>query len=91
MKLGDQPSGGFVVFIGDVFRAGVCGVPAPGFRDAGSYGRLGNLMVVDHSGYSWSSTVSGTNGVHLGFNVTWLDPSNADNRAHSFQLRCLSE
>ncbi|WP_299456678.1 hypothetical protein [uncultured Rikenella sp.] len=48
-------------------------------------------MVVDHSGYSWSSTVGGTNGVHLGFNVTWLDPNNADNRAHGFQLHCLSE
>ncbi|WP_304708826.1 hypothetical protein [uncultured Rikenella sp.] len=65
--------------------------PAPGFRDAGYYGRLGTLMSVGLDGYSWASTVSGTNGMSLAFNVTELYPSGAYNRAYGFQLRCLSE
>ncbi|WP_300646620.1 hypothetical protein [uncultured Rikenella sp.] len=48
-------------------------------------------MHVGLSGYSWSSAVSGTNGMHLGFNVGWLGPSSAGRRAYGFQLRCLSE
>ncbi|WP_297628192.1 hypothetical protein [uncultured Rikenella sp.] len=61
--------------------------PAPGYRhrDTGALGNVGNY------GYSWSSTVSGTNGMDLGFSVTWLYPSYADLRAYGFQLRCLSE
>ncbi|WP_299457482.1 hypothetical protein [uncultured Rikenella sp.] len=65
--------------------------PAPGFRDAGNYGRLGSLLSVGSNGYSWSSTVSGTNGMYLNFNVAWLYPSNANGHAYGFQLRCLSE
>ncbi|WP_298080682.1 hypothetical protein [uncultured Rikenella sp.] len=42
-------------------------------------------------GYSWSSGVSGTYGMHLSFSVTYLYPSYTGYRAHSFQLRCLSE
>ncbi|WP_294597652.1 hypothetical protein [uncultured Rikenella sp.] len=42
-------------------------------------------------GYSWSATVSSTNGLHMGFFVTNLNPSSANPRAHGFQLRCLSE
>ena len=38
-----------------------------------------------------ATAVSGTNGMHLSFNVTWLYPSGADSRAYGFQLRCLSE
>ncbi|WP_299457633.1 hypothetical protein [uncultured Rikenella sp.] len=59
---------------------------APGYRhrDTGALNNVGN------NGYSWSSTVSGTNGMNLNFNVTWLNPSNANNRAYGFQLRCLS-
>ncbi|WP_304709319.1 hypothetical protein [uncultured Rikenella sp.] len=48
-------------------------------------------MSVGLDGYSWASTVSGTNGMSLAFNVTELYPSGAYNRAYGFQLRCLSE
>ncbi|WP_294592767.1 hypothetical protein [uncultured Rikenella sp.] len=65
--------------------------PAPGFRDAGNNGRLGALTDVGNYGYSWASTVGGTNGMHLGFSVAWLNPSTAYYRAYGFQLRCLSE
>ena len=65
--------------------------PAPGYRDAGSNGRLGALASVGNHGFSYSSSVSGSNGVYLDFNVTSLSPSFASSRAHGFQLRCLSE
>ncbi|WP_294599947.1 hypothetical protein [uncultured Rikenella sp.] len=65
--------------------------PAPGVRDAGNYGRLGGLMYVGRHGYSWSSAVSGTNGVFLDFNTQYLNPSYVDYRGHGFPLRCLSE
>ncbi len=61
--------------------------PAPGFRLSAS----GALNSVGYNGYSWASTVSGTNGMHLSFNVTWLYPSSAYYRAYGFPLRCLSE
>ncbi|WP_297626669.1 hypothetical protein [uncultured Rikenella sp.] len=48
-------------------------------------------MNISGNGYSWASTVSGTNGMYLGFYVTWLNPSIADGHAYGFQLRCLSE
>ncbi|WP_298064898.1 DUF4906 domain-containing protein, partial [uncultured Rikenella sp.] len=41
--------------------------PAPGFRDSGNNGQDGGLMHVGNSGYSWSSAVSGSNGVYLNF------------------------
>ncbi|WP_300681702.1 hypothetical protein, partial [uncultured Rikenella sp.] len=64
---------------------------APGFRDPGHHGQFGNAIYVGNFGYSWSSTVSGTNGMHLDFGVRWLHPSGAHYRAYGFQLRCLSE
>ncbi|WP_294598091.1 hypothetical protein, partial [uncultured Rikenella sp.] len=65
--------------------------PAPGYRDPGNNGRLGGLMDVGYGGYSWSSAVSGTNGVFLSFNAQYLNPSNVSNRGRGLQLRCLSE
>ncbi len=64
---------------------------APGYRDAGHDGRLGGMMSVGHRGYSWSSAISGTNGVFLHFGATELYPSSTTHRAHGLQLRCLSE
>ncbi|WP_300829260.1 hypothetical protein [uncultured Rikenella sp.] len=64
--------------------------PAPGFRDGGIYGRLGALTHVGYGGYSWASTVSSTDGMHLYFHVTWLYPGFANGRGYGFQLRCLS-
>ncbi len=64
---------------------------APGFRDAGNNGRLGALTGVGSSGYSWSSSFSGTSGVFLHFYTQSLNSSGADYRAYGFQLRCLSE
>ncbi|WP_294600893.1 hypothetical protein [uncultured Rikenella sp.] len=48
-------------------------------------------MSIGLLGFSWSSTVSGTNSMYLGFYVTWLHPSDANSRAYGLQLRCLSE
>jgi len=79
---------GFVLFgrAGEIF-----GCAAPGFRDAGYYGRLGTLMSVGLDGYSWSSAVSGTNGVFLYFDAQHFNPSHVGFHGHGFQLRCLSE
>ena len=64
---------------------------APGFRDSGLYGLLGALTRVSNSGYSWSSSFSGTSGVFLYFFAQSLNPSGSDRRAYGLQLRCLSE
>ncbi|WP_294596555.1 hypothetical protein [uncultured Rikenella sp.] len=61
--------------------------PAPGCRGSAS-GALGNI---GNNGYSWSSAVSGTNGVFLGFYTQSLNPSSVDYRGYGLQLRCLSE
>ncbi|WP_297831208.1 hypothetical protein [uncultured Rikenella sp.] len=61
--------------------------PAPGHRHAYS----GEPVSVGGNGYSWSSTVSGTGGMYLGFSVTELSPSSTAGRASGLQLRCLSE
>ena len=50
----------------------------------------GALVNVGNNGFSWSSSVDGgINGLDLNFNSTNLNPSNANNRAHGFQVRCL--
>ncbi|WP_294601234.1 hypothetical protein [uncultured Rikenella sp.] len=61
--------------------------PAPGYRSATS----GDPVHVGNAGYSWSSTVSGADGMHLWFSAQGLDPSNTNSRAYGRQLRCLSE
>ncbi|WP_298081045.1 hypothetical protein [uncultured Rikenella sp.] len=63
-----------------------CG-PALGYRTTSSGGPGG----VGHSGFSYSSSVSGSNGVYLSFYTQHLNPSHADSRAYALQLRCLSE
>ena len=63
--------------------------PAPGYRDFGRAGYEGVARETGNNGFSWSSTVSGTNGYYLNFNPTNLNPSNANNRGHGFQVRCL--
>ncbi|MCC8063163.1 MAG: hypothetical protein LIO68_08005, partial [Rikenellaceae bacterium] len=66
--------------------------PAPGVRDAGSRtGGEGDLWNVGHSGFSWSSSVSGSNGFYLYFSPTSLNPSFANLRGHGFPVRCLQE
>ncbi|WP_294600449.1 hypothetical protein [uncultured Rikenella sp.] len=67
------------------------GFSAPGFRGAGSNGRLGDLVSVCNDGFSWSSAVSRTDGVFLLFYTQYLYPSGANRRGHGYQLRCLSE
>ncbi|WP_297830153.1 hypothetical protein [uncultured Rikenella sp.] len=61
--------------------------PAPGNRGYGE----GAFWGVGGNGYSWASTVSGTDGLYLSFGATWLTPNSASRRACGFQLRCLSE
>ncbi|WP_294598378.1 hypothetical protein [uncultured Rikenella sp.] len=65
--------------------------PAPGFRDAGNYGRLGDLSYVGNSGFSWSFATSGIYGLYLNSYTAGLNPSNIYGRGYGFQLRCLSE
>ncbi|WP_300681799.1 hypothetical protein [uncultured Rikenella sp.] len=48
-------------------------------------------MTVGNSGYSWSSAVSGTNGVFLYFDTQGLNPGSVNYRGYGLQLRCLSE
>ncbi|WP_294592535.1 hypothetical protein [uncultured Rikenella sp.] len=48
-------------------------------------------MSVGLDGYSWSSAVSGTNGVFLYFDAQHFNPSHVGFHGHGFQLRCLSE
>ena len=62
---------------------------APGYRNNAS----GALSYVGSYGYSCSCTPV-TDGVtvrYLGFGTQYLYPSDAHNRAHGLQLRCLSE
>ncbi|WP_297625535.1 hypothetical protein [uncultured Rikenella sp.] len=49
------------------------------------------MASVGGTGYSWSSAVSGTNGVFLDFRPQYLSSSYVNSRGHGFQLRCLSE
>ncbi|WP_304708988.1 hypothetical protein [uncultured Rikenella sp.] len=60
---------------------------APGYRRRD----MGTPASVSGNGYSWASTVSDTDGMHLSFSMAWLDPCTANSRGYSFQLRCLSE
>ena len=61
--------------------------PAPGYRHA----FYGTLWSVGYSGYSWSSTVSGSNVRFLDFGFYGVYPQHSNYRAHGFPLRCLQE
>ncbi|WP_294598983.1 hypothetical protein [uncultured Rikenella sp.] len=67
--------------------------PAPGYRDFGRTGWEGIARGIGNNGCSWSCTpVTGDVTVrYLAFGTQDLYPSYAHNRAHGFQLRCLSE
>lgn len=58
-----------------------------GYRDA----TIGALWSVGNDGYSWSSSVSGPNGLYLYFHATGLYPGYTTGRANGFQVRCLQE
>lgn len=62
-------------------------IPAGGFR----YKDAGALAYVGNNGFSWSSTVGGTNAFYLYFGSANLNPSSANYRGHGFQVRCLQE
>ncbi|WP_297624310.1 hypothetical protein [uncultured Rikenella sp.] len=68
---------------------------APGFRDAGYHGRLGEVMHAGDNGYSLSATSYTSNnhyrGLHLNLSTQGLYTSFFDHRAYGLQLRCLSE
>ena len=61
--------------------------PAPGYRGCDT----GSLVTVGHSGFSWSSTVSGINGMYLDFYTQNLYSSATYRRSRGLPLRCLSE
>ncbi len=68
--------------------------PAPGFRDSGyrnATGGSGKLYSVGDYGFSWSSSIAGTNAHYLGFYYSWLSPQGSGHRATGLQLRCLQE
>lgn len=58
---------------------------APGFRN----NTTGALNNVGNEGSVWSASASGTNGVYLRFVTNAVQPSNANNRANGFPVRCL--
>ncbi|WP_294600811.1 hypothetical protein [uncultured Rikenella sp.] len=60
---------------------------APGYlRDF-----TGLHVYVGHSGISHSVSLQEAHCIYLNFNPVGLGPSSVGNRAHGFQLRCLSE
>ncbi|MDE5944391.1 MAG: hypothetical protein K2G93_02255 [Rikenella sp.] len=61
--------------------------PAPGYRRYSS----GTLYAVGVSGFSWSSSASGSLGYYLDFNYGGINPNHLSYRANGFQLRCLQE
>ena len=76
------------VFCGEAGCLSVLGYSlAPGYR----YHTSGELVSGGRSGYSWSSSASGSNGMDLDFGAAWLNPHGAPYRTYGFQLRCLSE
>ena len=60
---------------------------APGYRLRDT----GKPVYISNYGYSWSSTISLTDGMFLYFDMQHLDPCYTTSRAFGFQLRCLSE
>ncbi|WP_300829576.1 hypothetical protein [uncultured Rikenella sp.] len=76
-----------MLFFTIICRASATTLPAPGYRACGA----GTQSSVGNDGYSWTSTVTDTDGIRLGFSVTWFDSSSTGSRAYGFQLRCLSE
>ncbi|WP_304708320.1 hypothetical protein [uncultured Rikenella sp.] len=76
-----------MLFFTIICRASATTLPAPGYRRRDT----GALLSVGNDGYSWTSTVTDTDGMRLGFSVTWFDSSSTGSRAYGFQLRCLSE
>ena len=50
---------------------------------------FGGLRDVGNNGYSWSSTITGSNAHFLNFNYNGVNPQNNNNRANGLQLRCL--
>ncbi len=61
--------------------------PAPGYRHRDN----GTLYAVGTSGYSWSSSIAGTNAHYLYFGYSWLNPQSSSGRANGLQVRCLQE
>ena len=61
--------------------------PAPGYRHRDT----GMLNIVGGLGYSYSSSMSGTNGMFLDFGMKSLAPNNEYGRTSGLQMRCLSE
>ncbi|WP_300728663.1 hypothetical protein [uncultured Rikenella sp.] len=49
------------------------------------------LELVGSGSASWSASISDTNGINLGFGVTWLVLNDATARGFGLPLRCLSE
>jgi hypothetical protein len=62
-----------------------CFIPAAGNRNADN----GSLNNVGSNGYYWSATPNGANGYNLNFNSTNVNPSNNNNRANGFSVRCV--
>ncbi|MBU6426743.1 four helix bundle protein [Patescibacteria group bacterium] len=60
-------------------------ITVAGYRDNSS----GSLNNQGGNGNYWSSSVSGTNAFNLNFNSSGVNPSNTNNRANGFSVRCI--
>ena len=49
------------------------------------------LWAVGYYGYSWSSSIAGSEAHFLSFGYNGVYPQGNDNRARGIQLRCLQE
>ena len=52
---------------------------------------FGGLRDVGNNGYSWSSTITGSNAHFLDFSCHGVSPQDHHYRANGLQLRCLQE
>lgn len=61
--------------------------PASGYLNNGN----GTLNNVGSNGNYWSASPNGQNGYNLNFNSSNVNPSNNNNRANGFPVRCVQE
>lgn len=62
-------------------------IPAAGYRNNNS----GALNNVGSNGNYWSASPNSSNGYNLNFNSSNVNPSNNNNRANGFAVRCVQE
>ena len=61
--------------------------PAAGCRSSSD----GSLSILGSYGYYWSASPYGSYGYSLGFDSSYVSPSDGLYRAHGFAVRCIQE